>query len=153
MGWKLDEIIESAKDDLREQMKDGYNADDSVHEIADSSVPVYTHTLLELFVDDIDLAFVEPEIGYGTAGQNMVGIAQAIIYEEITRALYEEKDSIQENLAEIQELHEERQDLEEESREVEGDNRLDESERADRLREIRERLEEIDEEIHDLEEG
>lgn len=100
MGYKLNQLIESARDELRERLEEDLDQDkhDLIHEIADSSVPIYTTDLLDLFTDDPSLAFVGPELGHGTAGDNMVGKAQAIIYEAITAALHDALDEIVEEI-------------------------------------------------------
>lgn len=93
----LEKLIREAKEDLRDwaldnpHMVESGNDDGQIHEIADSSVPVYTHVLMILFTNDPSLAHESPEeYGYGTAGNNMVGIAQVIIYEKLVEALNEE---------------------------------------------------------------
>ena len=93
-------LMERIKDGAREDLKDAVLLDpdllhprgyieDRIHEYADSAVPVYTADLMELFTEDPGLAFVEPELGHGNAGDNMVGKAQAIVYEAVTEDLHE----------------------------------------------------------------
>lgn len=93
----LDELIRDAKEDLRDwaldnpHMVESGNDDGQIHEIADSFVPVYTHDLLSLFIDDTSLAYETPEsYWYGTAGNNVAGMAQVIVYDKLAEALNEE---------------------------------------------------------------
>lgn len=130
MGRKLEQV----KNDAREELTDLFTQDpehphleDLVHEVADSHVPVYTADLIALFDDDAALLFTEPELGHGNAGDNMVGKAQAIIYEALTEDLYEhltnlrdgyeeytdERDRITDEIEEAEDALEEAQTREE----------------------------------------
>src|SRR4051794_32880363 len=90
-------------DDVRAELRDrwenyrgefGNDPHDVIHEIADSSVPVYTSDLLELSCDGPSLATDEPEV----VGADYFGTALAIIvgnvYERISVALFEEWERI-----------------------------------------------------------
>ena len=97
MFMTLERLIRDAKEDLRDWALDNPhmiasgNDDGQIHEIADSFVPVHTHDLLSLFINDTSLAYETPEgYGYGTAGNNMVGMAQVIVYDKLVEALKEE---------------------------------------------------------------
>ena len=67
-----------------------FECSDWIHEIADSSVPVYTAELLECALEDLGLATAEPEIGPAFDGCNTaVNLIAANIYEDICEHLYE----------------------------------------------------------------
>lgn len=85
-----------AKDELRDRFtnyRDEFAAgceSDVIHEIADSSVPVYTGELLELANDDNTLATDEPELGPAFDGTpTPVNIIAANVYERLTAALWD----------------------------------------------------------------
>lgn len=61
---------------------------EAITEIADSSVPVYNHDLLELALDDLWLACTEPDIGAAFGGEKTaVNIIAACVYERVYEAL------------------------------------------------------------------
>ena len=67
-----------------------FECSDWIHEIADSSVPIYTAELLECAMEDLGLATTEPEIGPAFGGEpTAVNIIAANIYEDICNHLYE----------------------------------------------------------------
>lgn len=92
----LKQLIREAEEELRDWALDNPHMlkigddDDQIHQIADSLVPVYAHDLLSLLNNDASLAYETSEYGYGTAGDTMVGKAQAIIYEKLVVALHRE---------------------------------------------------------------
>ena len=94
---RLDEIIAVAKAELRDRFEnysdefDSGEPHDVIHEIADSSVPVYTADLMRLAAEDIDLAVSEPELGPAFDGSpTPVNIIAANVFEAIERALWDE---------------------------------------------------------------
>jgi hypothetical protein len=137
----MEELTTSAREDLRQWAMSNvgnvprYELDDQIHEVADGHVPVYTAELMQLFVDNVSLAMVEPELGHGTAGNNMVGMAQAIVYEELTadlhtfaEELWDLMDAVEEAERTLAEAREELEELTDPTVMVE----LSEEERADR---------------------
>lgn len=63
---------------------------DTINEIADSSVPVYTSDLMQLAADDILLATNEPELGPAFDGSpTPVNIVAANVYDRIAEILWE----------------------------------------------------------------
>lgn len=60
------DLIEGAVDELRDRQKEEELEEDKIgdciHEIADSRVPIYTHTILEVASSEIWLAVWEPEL-------------------------------------------------------------------------------------------
>jgi hypothetical protein len=78
--------------ELREWREDHPHEEphDAIHEIADSSVPVYTGDLLRLAAENIALATDEPEVGPAFDGSPMpVNIIAANVYEHLERALWD----------------------------------------------------------------
>jgi hypothetical protein len=61
----LQERINDAREELRERVKneqiDVEEPHDTIHEIADSSVPVYTYDIVQCAAEDISLATDEPD--------------------------------------------------------------------------------------------
>jgi len=88
---KLFEIIKQAKDELAERFdaSEPYRSD-LIHEIADSSVPVYNHDLITLAYNDMNLAVDEPELGPAFDGTpTPCNIIAANVYEAIANELYQ----------------------------------------------------------------
>ena len=113
---KLYNIKKDALEYLKEQLEDNAEVDDgevyfnnddhdTIFEIADSSVPIYTSDLMELAAENIDLAVDEPELGPAFDGSpTPVNIVAANVFEEIYQHLWENlekiKIEIQDNLLE-----------------------------------------------------
>ena len=69
---------------------DNFECQDWIHEIADSSVPVYTYNIMECAMEDMALATDVPEIGPAFDGsQTAANIVAANIYERVCNHLYE----------------------------------------------------------------
>ncbi|KKL55215.1 hypothetical protein LCGC14_2257610, partial [marine sediment metagenome] len=98
MDTTLRDIIDIARDELREQCKDSPDfdpTDEAIHEIANGAVPVYISDLMEMAVNDIDLAMATPELGPAFDGTpTPVNIIAANVYEAVTAALYVEWETI-----------------------------------------------------------
>ena len=92
----LYDIKQGALESLRESIEStGDYDDDTLHEIADSSVPVYNQDILEAALDDMDLALTEPEIGPAFDGSSTaINIIAANIYEAILEFLTENADRL-----------------------------------------------------------
>ena len=111
MTQTLEEITQDAIDELRERAEDGGilrmnepDYDGALAEIADSSVPVYTSDLMELAANNLDLATNMPECGPAFDGEpTPANIVAANIYEHVTQALWDEWDTIKEEIKEKQE--------------------------------------------------
>lgn len=100
MSETLGSIIDGAIAELNEWHKNNPNADPdydgTMHEIADSSVPVYNSDLLDIAANDNEVAFREPEIGPAFDGTpTPINIIAANIYELVQEALYERWAEIQ----------------------------------------------------------
>lgn len=95
----LNEIIRDACKSLREDydIADVTEPHDIIHEIADSSVPVYTYDLLQLAANHLELAVDTPELGPAFDGEpTPVNIIAANVFEAITEGLWEEWREIEE---------------------------------------------------------
>jgi hypothetical protein len=80
----IDAILDSALEDFKEQIRD-YDADeDTMHEIADSHVPIYTRDLIAVCLTDASLFLDEPEIEGATTPEKVV---QYNIYDRIYQHL------------------------------------------------------------------
>lgn len=91
--WTLQETIKSAKEEALERLAEEPETDihELAHEIADGSVPVYTHDLLVMAAeDDINLATNEPELGPAFDGSpTPANIIAANVYERIYQEVIE----------------------------------------------------------------
>ena len=96
MSQTLYEIIEDAKTELEELMHGNPEyPEDLVHEIADSSVPVYTYDLMQLAAANTNLAVDEPELGPAfDRSPTPVNIIAANVYESVSNALHEHLQAI-----------------------------------------------------------
>lgn len=73
---------------------------DTVHEIADSCVPVYTNDLLDIAATDNRVGVDEPELGPAFDGSpTPTNIIAANIYERLTEALYERANELEQAVA------------------------------------------------------
>ena len=95
MTQTLTQIIEDAKNELQQQWKEAEYPEDLVHEIADSSIPIYYNEIAEIAKSDISLMLDEPEIG-AASGDNFQGMQNTAIayvasniYERISQELSE----------------------------------------------------------------
>ena len=99
MSQSLYEIVKDARQELREWAKDNKDETephDAIHEIADSSVPVYTSDLLQLAADNLELATAKPELGPAFDGSpTPVNIVAANIFEAIEAGVWEEWQEIE----------------------------------------------------------
>jgi len=97
----LRDIIAAAKEELTETFsQDDIYPEDRVHEIADSSVPVYTYELTQL-ASDSDIAFHENELPPAFDGTpTIANIVATAIYELVSEALYQALYELQEVQAE-----------------------------------------------------
>ena len=94
----LRDIIDGARDELREWCKDNPDGDpwdNMIPELADGSVPVYIDDLMNMAANDIELAMVAPESDPAFDGTpTPVNIIAANVYEAVTAALYVEWETI-----------------------------------------------------------
>ena len=102
----LYDLTQTAISDLRDWAADNPNCDephDTIHEIADSSVPVYTYDLLQLAGDNLNLAVDTPDLGPAFDGSpTPVNIIAANVYEYITAALWENWNEIESEREELE---------------------------------------------------
>ena len=98
---KLYEIIDNAIEELEDNLNDDIFESDAPHdtisEIADSAVPVYSSDLLQLAADNLELAITEPELGPAFDGEpTPTNIIAANIQETIERALWDKYQELKE---------------------------------------------------------
>ncbi len=100
----IEEIKADALEELEERFKaepDMQYPEDMVSEIADSSVPVYTHDLITVAQNSVDVMYHENELGPAFGGEPTIpNIIATAIYEIVQENLYEK-------LYELQQEHEE----------------------------------------------
>ena len=91
--------------ELHERLEEITNNEphDVISEIADTNVPIYNHDLLQLAADNMNLALVEPELGPAFDGSpTPINIIAANVYEYLTTELWDEWETIQEELEEAE---------------------------------------------------
>lgn len=82
------------KQEAREVLREEYNLDETdiseaIHEVADTSTPIYTGDLMQLAADNLNLATDEPELGPAFDGSpTPINIIAANIYEAIEADLW-----------------------------------------------------------------
>ena len=99
--YNLREMKEDALAELKDSLRDYPDNDehDTIWEIADSSVPVYTSDILQLAADNVSLAVAEQDIGTAFDGSpTPVNIIAANIYEEIAQELWNNLENIKSEL-------------------------------------------------------
>lgn len=102
-------IVEDAKKELLEWAKDnrGEDPDDQIREIADGAVPVYNYELMEIGMQNLDLACTAPDLE--TDG-SAVSAMQIVILEHISQELHEYWGEIRESINEDEEDDEPEED-------------------------------------------
>ena len=90
----LHNTLKNARESLKEQVieyfDDSMEISDTIFEITDSHVPVYTYDLLKCALDNLGLATEEPELGPAFDGSpTPVNIIAANIFETIEADLWE----------------------------------------------------------------
>ena len=96
-----DELMRDAADDLRDQL-DGKDPSDEdtdrmIHEIADSTTPIYDSDILDVASSRPELALTEPACGPARDGSaTPINFIVANIYEALTATLHETLDEIKE---------------------------------------------------------
>jgi hypothetical protein len=102
--WKLEK---SARAEVRERAAalaaEPY-PEDTLTEMADAWVPIYTSDLMDLAADNIDFAVLEPEIGPAFDGTpTPVNIVAANIYEALSEAIGDEWRMVQAEMEDSEE--------------------------------------------------
>lgn len=87
----LQELRQYARDNLDEAKSYGIeDLHDTVHEIADGLVPVYTSDLMQLAADNLNLATDTPELGPAFDGSpTPANIVAANVYEWLEAEIWE----------------------------------------------------------------
>jgi hypothetical protein len=84
------DVNNMTKDELEEIITKLDEPHDEISEITDSSVPVYNSTLIELALNDLNLATDTPEVGPAFGGEaTPVNIIGGNVYDRISQALFE----------------------------------------------------------------
>lgn len=96
----LRDLEQSVKAEIRKRAKelleDRY-PEDTVAEIVDSWVPIYTFDLLQVAAENLTMAVLEPELGPAFDGTpTPVNIIAANIYEALNAVAFDEWTAIQE---------------------------------------------------------
>lgn len=101
-----DEIESEVRDNAEELYEDTY-AEDRLHEMADSSVPVYNATLAEVLADDPDVAYMD-DPGLAEGCDDIYKRIAISIYEKLVQHAHETwstvKDEIHDALNDIEDL-------------------------------------------------
>ena len=93
-NYELKDLIIDACDSLDEQWKDiqegHYDVDDTIHEIADSSVPIYYWDIAQYAAHNHELMMLKP----GLYQEGMTAHEQIVanIYEHILEGLFQHKE-------------------------------------------------------------
>jgi hypothetical protein len=97
----LEQLVSDAIGELREWRDENPGEDephDTIFEITDSSVPVYTGDLLRLAAENLHLATDEPELGPAFDGKpTPVNIIAANVFTHIEQALWEAWQQLQDD--------------------------------------------------------
>ncbi len=98
MSDDIEDCIKGAKESLVENLEGQENylrrhgadniVSESIHECADSGVPVYTADIIDVFRSDSDLWYATPDSGMEGC-ENVTAAMSLMIYEAITAGLYE----------------------------------------------------------------
>ncbi len=92
----LYDIIESAKKEFLDAVKDGEDADDLINQIAESSTPMMTATTFRLVLEDSDIWWTPIENCLEGDDLCPAKVCQVAIYEHIANALVELRDQMEE---------------------------------------------------------
>ncbi len=94
--WGREQMVRSEVRDRADELREDVYPEDILHEIADTSVPVYTSSLMDMAADNIGLAVDEPELGPAFDGSpTPVNIIAANVFEALQQVAYEEWQAIQ----------------------------------------------------------
>ena len=90
---RLDELEREVRSEILEraaELREDAYPEDTITEIVDGSVPIYTADLLSLAADSIDLATAEPELGPAFDGTpTPTNIIAANVYEHLSAVAFE----------------------------------------------------------------
>ncbi len=115
---RLQEILDLAEEELlgaiaNKEIITEDDFHDSAHEIADSSVPIYHSDLLEVALDEVELAIVEPEILAFDGAATAVNAIAGNIYQEVIEHLHDVWNNREEEEDEEEEEEEEEEEVNE----------------------------------------
>ena len=89
-GYNLDDLVEDACESFdNDYNRNNYDDDDTMHEIADNSVPIYYYDVGKYAAHNPWIMMNKPEMG--SDNMNALQFMQANIYEYVLNGLYEHK--------------------------------------------------------------
>ena len=89
-GYNLDDLVEDACYSFdNDYNRNNYDDDDTMHEIADNSVPIYYYDIGKFAAHNPWIMMNKPEMG--SDNMNALQFIQANIYEYVLNGLYEHK--------------------------------------------------------------
>ena len=89
--WGREQMVRSEVRERADELAEDVYPEDTLHEIIDGSVPIYTSDLMDIAADNIDMATLEPEIGPAFDGSSTpVNIVAGNIFDALTVAAYDE---------------------------------------------------------------
>ena len=89
-GYNLDDLVEDACYSFdNDYNRNNYDDDDTMHEIADNSVPLYYYDIGKYAAHNPWIMMNKPEMG--SDNMNALQFIQANIYEYVLNGLYEHK--------------------------------------------------------------
>ena len=89
-GYNLDDLVEDACESFdNDYNRNNYDDDDTMHEIADNSVPIYYYDIGKYAAHNPWIMMNKPEMG--SDNMNALQFIQANIYEYVLNGLYEHK--------------------------------------------------------------
>ena len=89
-GYNLDDLVEDACYSFdNDYNRNNYDDDDTMHEIADNSVPIYYYDIGKYAAHNPWIMMNKPEMG--SDNMNALQFMQANIYEYVLNGLYEHK--------------------------------------------------------------
>ncbi len=91
-------MVRSEVRERADELAEDVHPEDTLHEIVDSSVPIYTSDLMDIAADNINMATLEPELGPGSA-LTPANIVAANVFEALQGVAYEEWQAIQDERA------------------------------------------------------
>ncbi len=98
--WNRERMVREVVREEAAELRESAYPDDRIMEIVDSSVPIYTATLMEMAADNISLAVDEPEVGPAFDGSpTPVNIVAANVYEALMEAAFDEWRTIEDERA------------------------------------------------------
>ena len=99
---RMFELINSVQEKVRErrgELLESPYPEDTIHEIADSWVPIYNADLAELLAENPGLAYPEDDV-FGGETPDVFRLLMWTVYEQLSQAAHEEWRTIEEEVNE-----------------------------------------------------